>query len=124
MPAGALAPAPDAWVFWRKYPPVWDAIIAPAFAPFHRGIWWGVGVFVGGLVATTAGATASASGGVYLVFWGALIFGPIQAVRSAVRWSRANKAAYVFIQAAAADLKREADRLEYQLYLAAQEGDL
>jgi hypothetical protein len=54
-------------------------------------MWIGLAFFVGGVVLTAGGLAASINGG-FLIFWGAIVWGPIQMIRVGLRMKLANEA--------------------------------
>ncbi|WP_167738011.1 hypothetical protein [Cryobacterium sp. MDB2-10] len=75
-------------------------------------------VFLVGVMLTSVGlATASTSGGTYLIFGGAMVFGPIQIIRGALSVRRTNAALMANLHSNAPLLKLLHDQDAYAKYL-------
>ena len=117
VPVAGAPAAPAGWRFWEKNLPVWDEAFGPAVKSAKRSIWIGWGIFAAGALITAIGFSSTTGGGGYIVFWGAIIFGPIQAIRAMIRLRNIETAAMAHIRASAPAVKAEIDQLAYQEYL-------
>ena len=83
-PRGA-APAPSSWRYWDPVEPGWTQWRQATRSHHRKWMWINSGIAAVGLVLSLAGFAAAPAGGAFLVFWGAVLFGTIAAVRSASR---------------------------------------
>jgi hypothetical protein len=98
VPVASTPPAPAGWEWWGRHPQAWPALANPVIARPRRAVCWGVGFLLFGAIATTISYTSGPGGSPVVIFWGAIVFGPVQAITGAVRWRQAISAIMVHIR--------------------------
>jgi len=85
-----VAPAPPGWRFWSTVEPAWSQWQAALRARHLRSMWINVAVLAAGLILSIIGLALilTPAGGTALIFWGAVLWGLIGAVRSGSRATR------------------------------------
>lgn len=89
-------------------------LLAPKAAA-RRTMLLGIALCLGGVIITVVGATSGTS--YFLVFWGAIIFGPIMAVRAALAMGRIDEQLVRNVSAVATRFREQDDKTAYGIYL-------
>lgn len=117
VPAPGVQAVPAGWVFWFKNRPAWNALVDPMIASAKRSIWIGLSICALGVLFTSIAYSSTQAGGGYVIFWGAIIWGPIQAIRAIVRLRRIEDTMMKVIAMDAPRLKAKLDQTAYHQYL-------
>ncbi|MFC5930634.1 hypothetical protein D6T64_16435 [Cryobacterium melibiosiphilum] len=116
-PTPDCPPAPPGWVFWRRNEGAWEQYAHSYTAPARRSIWIGLLVLALGVIVTTGLYSLSAPIGLFVVFWAAMLWGPILIIRAGRRMDKVNAALMDNLRENAPRVKVELDRLAYEAYL-------
>jgi hypothetical protein len=120
-PVPGVAPAPAGWVWWSRDPVGWRAMAGPVTDSFRNGIVLGAVFFVVGLALTVLPLTLHTSFG--FIFWGAIVFGPINVARNIGALRKSNAAFVTFVRAKASEIRQTLDTSSYSEYLASSPAD-
>ena len=116
-PTADCPPAPAGWVFWRRHEGAWEEYAHTYTAKARHSIWIGLLVLGTGSIVTSALTVVAAPTGLFIVFWAAMLWGPIQIIRAGRRMDRINAALIENLRENAPKVKLELDRLAYETYL-------
>ncbi|TFD47746.1 hypothetical protein E3T55_14380 [Cryobacterium frigoriphilum] len=118
-PTPDCPPAPAGWVFWRRNEGAWEEYAHTYTARARRSIWIGLLVLGTGAIVTSALTAIAAPIGLFIVFWAAMLWGPIQIIHAARSMDTINTALLDNLRENAPRVKIELDRLAYEAYLRA-----
>jgi len=111
-PLPGVDPAPSGWTWWSRDEIGWKAMTSGALRGYRIGIAVSVAVLVVGVALTVITRTKHPDVG--FVFWGALIFAPLNLMFNLGRLRCAVKGFVPFIRNRAADVRQTLDTVTYR----------
>jgi len=97
QPSG-YAPAPPGWVFWEPTDLRSSAWWQAERSRLLRNTWiWAAVALLALIVSTWATAQIAERGG-YVIFWGAVVFGTVYAIRGAIRYSELGADPWAYVR--------------------------
>jgi len=116
-----VPPAPAGWTWWSRDPAGWKAMSSRATASFRNGIIVSTAIFLVAAVLTFLPLALHES--FSIVFWGALIVGPINVARNVGALRRSRASFTTRIRTKASEVRQTIDAASYSSYLASSPRD-
>jgi hypothetical protein len=123
VPLPGTPPAPRGWTFWMRNEPAYSSLVRRRTEPAKRLMLLGAALFVVGTLLTWQSfSTPTSGGGLSVIFWGAMVWGPIAMLRAGFVLRTADSTVMARTIADAPLTKATLDRAAYEEYLRSMVG--
>lgn len=123
VPLPGTPAAPVGWTFWSRNEPAYSSLVRRRTEPAKRLMLLGIALFVVGTLLTWQSfSTPTSGGGLSVIFWGAMAWGPIAVLRAVFVLRTADATVMGRLIADAPLTKAALDRAAYEEYLRSMVG--